>query len=272
VCAEKYDKLHTDEVKELVKLIKTMHNIRLRWHDLPKFAVLKRIMFATKINEEWSRPDIIGLEMMRRQKSDKPMTLFRRLVWGHVVCAAGTGIKTDVRDDGAGYVGAKFAPQWASAEQARNLCAELEEVRDELQGTGRDQTLCDRLYTIITKSVGASAETPSLAMSKAATKVHEFAGSDGAVARDRKRPRGTGGEKPEGGGKKAKKAKGVSPTPPRQQPTPTKPGSDKYPDEEGAAGPNGLPRKKGGNPSGRKCDRLANGGTCPFKFCSFSHA
>ena len=261
-----------------MKLVRTMHNIRLRWHDLPKFAMLKRIMFATKINEEWSRPDVVSLEMMRRQKSDKAITLMRRLLWGHVVCAAGTGIKPEVRDDGAGYVSAKYAAQWASAEQARNLCAELEEVRDDVHGTGRDQTMCDMLYTIISKAVGASNETPSLAMSKAATKVHEFAGGESATARaasGRKRSRRGAAEQADAAGQKQKKTKtGRQQTPPRQQATPPKTGggSEKYPDEDGALGPNGLPRKKGGNPAGRKCDRLSNGGACPFKYCSFSHA
>ena len=44
----------------------------------------------------------------------------------------------------------------------------------------------------------------------------------------------------------------------------------KYPDTEGANGPNGLPRKKGGNPDGGPCSRFAQG-KCEFKFCSYSH-
>ena len=36
-------------------------------------------------------------------------------------------------------------------------------------------------------------------------------------------------------------------------------------------GPNGLPRKKGGNPQAKEaCSRHA-AGNCSFKFCSFKH-
>ena len=45
----------------------------------------------------------------------------------------------------------------------------------------------------------------------------------------------------------------------------------KWPDEEGVDGPNGLPRRAGGNPAGAPCTRHAQGGKCPFKFCSYSH-
>mmetsp|Transcript_20281 Transcript_20281/g.46487 ORF Transcript_20281/g.46487 Transcript_20281/m.46487 type:complete len:137 (+) Transcript_20281:209-619(+) len=48
--------------------------------------------------------------------------------------------------------------------------------------------------------------------------------------------------------------------------------TSKWADEEGALGPNGLAhRKKGGNPAGASCERLAKG-ECPFKTCSYSHA
>ena len=49
-------------------------------------------------------------------------------------------------------------------------------------------------------------------------------------------------------------------------------GGGRYADEEGALGPNKLPRKAGGNPLGDRCKYLAEGKACPFKTCSFSHA
>ena len=49
------------------------------------------------------------------------------------------------------------------------------------------------------------------------------------------------------------------------------PPQTKYPDEEGALGPNGLPRMKGGNPSGGPCKGHFEGGGCRFKTCPYSH-
>ena len=49
-------------------------------------------------------------------------------------------------------------------------------------------------------------------------------------------------------------------------------GGGKYPDEEGAMGPNKLPRKTGGNPLGDQCKYIKEGRACPFRTCSFSHA
>ena len=46
---------------------------------------------------------------------------------------------------------------------------------------------------------------------------------------------------------------------------------EEYRDEDGAKGPNGLPRKKGGNPSGGPCKRYNSKAGCGFNFCSFSH-
>ena len=48
-------------------------------------------------------------------------------------------------------------------------------------------------------------------------------------------------------------------------------GGAKYPDVEGAIGPNGLKRKRGGNNAGSPCARHASAQGCQFEFCSFSH-
>ncbi|KAL1500140.1 hypothetical protein AB1Y20_012811 [Prymnesium parvum] len=79
-----------------------------------------------------------------------------------------------------------------------------------------------------------------------------------------------------GGGKspaKASKAKRAATTPEKtpKAKSPKTEKTSKWVDEEGALGPNGLARKKGGNPGGSKCERLAKG-ECPFKTCSYSHA
>ncbi|MDC0526130.1 hypothetical protein OAO87_03930, partial [bacterium] len=107
-----------DEVKRLVALLKKMYNIRLRGHQIAKLGVLKRIMYAVKMHGEWPRADNISLEAVRRSPHDKALTLFSRLVWSVVLCAAGTGVPVGKRDD-AGHVDGKYPAQWASAEAAR---------------------------------------------------------------------------------------------------------------------------------------------------------
>ena len=78
--AEKYDKLDSTEYKALIKLMSTMYNIRLKPHHLSKFSVMRRVMFCTKVNEEWARPEMIPLESFRRSAHDRPFTLLRRVV------------------------------------------------------------------------------------------------------------------------------------------------------------------------------------------------
>ena len=75
------------------------------------------------------------------------------------------------------------------------------------------------------------------------------------------------GEQKEKKQKTAKKQKGAKAKSPEAERKAT---GAKYPDEEGALGPNGLSRKKGGNSSGSACKGHAEG-SCRFTFCSFSH-
>ena len=89
----------------------------------------------------------------------------------------------------------------------------------------------------------------------------------------------TDGPKKGKGPRKRRRSGEVNPAPPKGGPrkkaqveTPTKPTKGPFTYEEGATGPNGLPRMKGGNPKGSACKAVAAGKECPFEFCSFSHA
>ena len=261
--------MDTDEVKELLNLLKVMYNIRLSAHEIPKMSVLKRIMYATKIEEVFPNPDRITLESMRRTAKDSPITLLGRLVWGTVLCAAGAGVKDTQRDDEAGWFSSKYQSQWCNAMRAQDLMKEVDEVRDQL-GPAEQMALAKRIHKSMFKSTSTSNETAALAFSKNTSKVHELPPPSGGetVPRGKKRLFDEGGGPPA----KAMKKKGQSETKVAEATETEKGGkSAKWADKAGEIGPNGLPRMKDGNKAGSKCERFFSGDGCKFSTCSFSH-
>ena len=97
----------------------------------------------------------------------------------------------------------------------------------------------------------------------------QFAGATASPGKS-KRPPGTGLTKAE---KKARKAAADKAAAAAKQKEAGSPAGykGKFPDTEGALGPNGLARMAGGNPAGGPCTRFAKDGKCSFKFCSYSH-
>ena len=72
-------------------------------------------------------------------------------------------------------------------------------------------------------------------------------------------------------GKRPAKAPRTPPKggPPSGKATP--PTSSRFPDEDGATGPNGLVRREGGNKKGDVCEYISKGEKCPFVSYSFRH-
>ena len=261
--------MDTDEVKELLSLLKVMYNVRLSAHEIPKLSVLKKIMYATKIEEVFPNPDRISMESMRRTAKDSPITLLGRLVWGTVLCAAGAGVKDTQRDDEAGWFSSKYPSQWCNAMRAKDLMKEVDEVRDQL-GPGEQMVLAKRIHKSMFKSTSTSNETASLSFSKNTSKVHELPSPSGGetVQKVKKRSLAEGGGPPA----KAKKKKGLFETKVAEATEAEKGAkSVKWADKAGELGPNDLPRVKGGNKSGSQCVRFFSGEGCKFNTCSFSH-
>ena len=137
--------------------------------------------------------------------------------------------------------------------------------------------LLDVIVQSLHKSTSRAKESPSYAVSAMVGRVGEHAanalhhdvqsagrkrgGDDGADA-DRAKKKGRRGTK-----KKAADGGGTQNKPANGQAT----GGPKWPDVAGASGPNGLPRKVGGNRDGDPCKDFV-AGKCRFKTCSFSHA
>ena len=116
-----------DEMKDQLRLLRKMYNITVRQHELPTLSGLKKIVYAIKIDECFPDPLRVTLESMRRDPSDKPLTLWKRIVYGTFTASAGVGVKEGTRDDGAGWVEG-FPAQWFNAELGVELTKELEEV------------------------------------------------------------------------------------------------------------------------------------------------
>jgi len=271
------ESLTMDEMKAQVALVKSMYNISVRTFQLARLGPSKKVMYAVKVDETFPSPDRISLESMRRSAHDKPLTLFKRLCWTFVVCAAGVGIRSSTRDDDAGYFSASFVSQWANAERCRDMFDEFDEIADALSDE-QQMEVCNMLHVLLFKSSSISNETPSLAFTKASTKVHEYAGVGQPSKRARAREARLANQRTATGRKKKRVKTTGSPSPKRaraeeeEPPTPPTVEGHRWPDKVGAKGPNGLPRKVGGNKDGRKCRHLQEGRECPFTSCSFSHA
>ena len=111
-----------------MKLVHKMYRIALRHTELPSVGAMKKIMYATRIEEVFPDPARVSLESMRRDPSDKPVRLFARLVIGVGVCAAGAACKPSIRDDGAGVYEKNLPAQWLSMVQVQELLKSIDEV------------------------------------------------------------------------------------------------------------------------------------------------
>jgi len=202
---------------------------------------------------------------MANDTTDGPLRCLERMAKAVAVCAAGEKAMPTERDDGAGVV-PKAKPQWASYDRLEYLMLEMRD-HDEKLTTAEMWELCELVHKSLYKAT-ASGSTVSLAAVQLTAEALKLVAA--VAGRTPSKP-GTPG------GPKSRKRKPKSETPPKvkekEKGKEREKGKGKqrrleYPDEEGALGPNGLPRMRGGNPKGDKCGRLP---TCPFTFCSFSH-
>ena len=109
-----------------------------------------------------------------------------------------------------------------------------------------------------------------MAVSRQVSKVAELcAGHRGYTSDD---GGGGGGRKRNKRGRKSEPGPDASPKAKKKKVKAATPESGKrvYLDAEGELGPNGLARRKGGNPKGQKCARFARD-DCAYDTCSSSH-
>lgn len=260
------------ELELAKKLLGSMYNINLKQFWLPKMNVLRKVAHFVVQQLCWPDPARVPLKDFKVDENDSMLLCIQRLVYSVMCCAAGMAVPDGVRDDGAGKV-RKYADQFASANVLRELPAELEQYRDKMSNTSFGSVglvLHTSLYNAST--MGEPKMSISLAAQQQVPKLVEHVAAQGGLE---DKPRAPAPPTPN---KAPTPRSPKTPTPNRKRPKQplTAFGVElpkQYVDAEGELGPNGLPRKKGGNPdSGKVCDRFAKSGVCKFNTCSFKHA
>ena len=260
------------------ELCKEMYNLRVQPHEMAPVNQLKRVGYWVVTEQCFPDPGRYPYTKMTGASTDGHLLQFRRMLLGCVLIAAGVEAPKERRDDGAGKKDLErgaYAAQWANANVAVDLLAQIEEKRDVLTNAEVGY-VCAALSTALFKATTLGGATLSLAMAQAMSTVPQLIQNALAMGAgpNAKAEKGPGEEltkkKVEKKKKKAEKRKreGDGEEPPEKEPK----AGGKYPDEEGAMGPNKLPRKVGGNPQGDPCRYIKAGRACPFRTCSFSHA
>ena len=264
-----------EDVDTALGIIVRLYNLDLRAHFFPLLKTLKKMAYYAKKELSWPDPRRVSLESLRRDPSDSPMLLFRRLCNGVLIVAAGEKVGDSTRDEGAGAV-KKGGVQWANGNKVTRLLNEVEEMRDRLT-EAQMVRMCDMLHHTLHKSTEQGSASVSLAVTNSIPKVLEFSYQMGPAPTTPKRGKGGGEGETKARPRKRGAAK-VAQTSKRKKTSPKEGAGARgtgvrelFADKEGESGPNGLPRMKGGNPAGAACARFARG-NCAFATCSFSHA
>jgi hypothetical protein len=110
-----------------------MYNCRMQPHEMATVSQLKRIGRWVVSEECYPDPNRYPFTEMTAVSADGNLVKFRRMLMGCVLVTAGVVVMAGKRDDGAGAkdLKAPHRPQWANANVARDLLAQLEEKRDE---------------------------------------------------------------------------------------------------------------------------------------------
>ena len=276
--------LHYDHgtVKAQEEVLNKMYYIELRPFEKPGHAQLKKTAYWVKTEGSWPDSERLPLSAFRRAPTDSAYILFKRKVVGVMIVAAGEQPWASCRDAGADVK--KYGAQWAHAKVLEGLVKEVEELRERLTPAEltfvvevMDESLCRATRTACSTATAAARDQISkvgehVAAARGGLNGGDVKGGKEGRVRGQARKRGAPEKGEETKGAKAPRvAKPATAAVPRNEKGWQGGGVVTFKDAEGELGPNGLPRKKGGNPAGGKCTRLASGGACPFATCSFSH-
>ena len=259
--ANRDETLEAGEIDRLGQVLEKMYNYKLRPTFQLSTSQTKKVGYWPRKQGTWANPVFLPVSTFAKT-GESMYVAMKKYVLNMWLTAAGMPVPVGQRDEGAGAVKG-FAPQWLSGRVVVEFLGELEEAREKL--AGRD---LDRLIPMVCLSLyKASAEggcSGSLALSQQIVSMADKVSwmqlsAPQPNANPTKSPKAP---KAKAAGDKRKKPLAASPA--------AGPGAQKWPDTEGVNGPNGLPRRRGGNPAGVACTRHARG-NCTFNFCSFSH-
>ena len=262
----------TQELNTCKEVMEEMYDYEVSPHELGELKTLKKVAHWVMNEQCMPDPERLKMEMFRKDKTDSHSTLLRRYLMSCCLVAAGQGLPTPATRDGCAG-DHEAGKQWFHFKRAQALMKEMEEIRDLLSD---DQVglIAGVMLSTMHKATHRGKESASLAAMNQLAKIPEYKAAQlGATAAKAKgqaarqvQAKLTGSIQKRKPARKGAGAKGSN-----QNPAKTAgPYQGKWADEEGAEGPNGLPRKVGGNPAGAPCTRFAQG-KCGFKTCSYSH-
>merc|ERR1719446_389189 len=269
------------KMHESILTVKKLYNLNIDERVLPSMKVVKRVAYYREQHGSWPDPLVVRLEDMRREPSDSPATLFRRLIYCVLTVSAGveydpTGARKDEGASDLGRLGVR--PQACNGNHVIKLMELIEAKRDVLPPS-RLMSLCDTIHRTTFSATCSGSTSLSLALRGAWTTADMFAAIVG-VQGDEPGPRDRASTPPRGRRSKPR----TSPPTPHTAPLAGKRSggqgggsrekakrTSRHADKVGEGGPNGLPRMVGGNPQGQPCKGHARG-NCRFETCSFSHA
>jgi hypothetical protein len=271
---------HSDnsiELTEVQRLLKThdlMYNEEIRGFWIPTVSVIRRVAYWARNMRTFPNPAKLPLATFKRT-GESNATAMNRMLVSCEIATAGQAVAPGERDDGAGKAQG-FPDQWLSHRAVQAFRGELEEAREKMPVREHD-ALCEAMYLSLYKASSEGGMTGSLTLRDQVTQVSNHASMFALLrtaeltvsgsGKSKKRGRG-GGDGASGPEKKKSRGNAQAGGQRGRQTTPAR---GRFADEDGALGPNGLARMRGGNPAGAACSRHANG-RCAFQFCSFSHA
>ena len=251
------------------EVMEEMYDYEVSPHELGELKALKKVAHWVMNEQCMPDPDRLKIEMFRKDKADSNSTLMRRYLMSCCLVAAGQGLPTPTtRDESAGDHDA--GKQWFHFKRAQALMKEMEEIRDFLTD---DQVglISGVMLGTMHKATLRGKESASLAAMNQLAKIPEYKAAQLGTTVAKTKGQAPRQVQPKLNGKIKKRTPGRQPGKPKgQNPATSAEYKGKWADEEGAEGPNGLPRKVGGNPAGAPCTRFAQG-KCGFKTCSYSH-
>jgi len=157
------------KMHESIGIVKRLYNLNVSERVLPPMKVIKRVAYFAEQHGCWPDPLVVRLEDMRRESSDSPATLYRRLLYAVLTVSAGAELDPESprKDEGASdlcTVGVK--PQWCNGNHVIRL-VELVEAKRDVLPVARLTRLCQTNHDNLYSNTSGGSTSVSLALRSA---------------------------------------------------------------------------------------------------------
>ena len=165
------------KMHESIVVVRKLYKINIYERVLPPMKVVKRVAYYTEQRGNWPDPLVVRLEDMRRESSDSPATLFRRLAY--CVLTVSAGIEYDPtsarKDEGASDLCRPgVRPQFCNGNHVIKLM-ELVEAKRDVLSTPRLMRLCQTIHRTTYTATSGGSTSLSLALRSAWAMADMFA-------------------------------------------------------------------------------------------------